>query len=49
MPRDSEGYRNLTRCSPWSYRVGHSLATEQQKIYNVFLANLKTNINTHMV
>ena len=30
-------------------RVGHNLATEQQQIHNVFLANFKTNINTHMV
>ena len=27
---DSGGQRSLLCCSPWNYRVGHDLATEQQ-------------------
>ena len=28
---DSGGQRSLACCSPWSRRVGHDLATEQQR------------------
>ena len=28
--QDSEGQGNLVCCSPWAYRVGHDLETEQQ-------------------
>ena len=30
-PGDSEGQGSLACCSPWDLRVGHNLATEQQK------------------
>ena len=33
---DSGGQRSLGCCSPWSHRVGHDLATEQQQ-QNVLL------------
>ena len=29
--RDSEGQGSLACCNPWGHRVGHDLATEQQK------------------
>ena len=28
---DSEGQGRLVCCSPWGYRVGHDLVTEQQQ------------------
>ena len=30
---DRGGQRSLVRCSPWGYRVGHDLATEQQQSF----------------
>ena len=33
-PGDSEGQGSLACCSPWSLRVGHNLATEQQQQIN---------------
>ena len=30
-PGDSEGQGSLVCCSPWSHRVEHNLATEQQQ------------------
>ena len=32
VPGDSEGQGSLACCSPWGHRVGHDLATEQQKL-----------------
>ena len=29
---DGEGPGSLVCCSPWGYRVGHDLVTEQQQI-----------------
>ena len=31
IPGDGEGQGSLVCCSPWSCRVGHNLATKQQK------------------
>ena len=31
IPGDSEGQGNLTCCSPWGCRIGHSRVTKQQK------------------
>ena len=33
-PRDGEGQGGLACCSPWSHRVGHDWATEQQQLCN---------------
>ena len=30
-PGDGEGQGSLVCCSPWGFRVGHGLATEQQQ------------------
>jgi len=39
-PGDGEGQGSLAYCSPWSRRVGHNLATEQQKISDLWGAVL---------
>ena len=32
LPGKSHGRRSLVGCSPWGYKVGHDLVTEQQQI-----------------
>ena len=32
-PGDGKGQGSFACCGPWDHRVGHNLATEQQKFY----------------
>ena len=37
-PGDNEGQGSLVCCSPWGYRIGHDLATEQQhRVHNFII------------